>query len=250
MVRIVVIDPELERREVFEREVIDIFDSTVKIYSFDDLKSGVLLSRKTQIDVIFYRYNAKEDQSNLYHIDTEKTDLVFLVDDYSFAVEALRLNVTYYLVLPYSEEEIFQCIRKIEKGLTRRRELAFIMHSININRLKQNESMLIKTTKNFIHVWMHTLNRLEADGSYTYIYLNDKKKILTSNHLKKYEERLIPFDFYRVNKSFLINLHYVRFLTKGKDPRVEMEDGFITEVSRREKKGLRERLEEIASHTF
>lgn len=51
---------------------------------------------------------------------------------------------------------------------------------------------------------------LESDINYTIINLRDGKKIITSTTLKKIEMRLLSFkNFFRVNKSAIVNLDYI-----------------------------------------
>ncbi len=47
---------------------------------------------------------------------------------------------------------------------------------------------------------------LKADTNYTIIYLDNGSKILSSTTLRKFEERLKDFQFFRPNRSIIFNL--------------------------------------------
>ena len=52
------------------------------------------------------------------------------------------------------------------------------------------------------------ITRCESDGSYTLVYLKDKK-LMMSKKLKDFEELLGGLSFYRTHRSHLINLKFV-----------------------------------------
>ena len=84
--------------------------------------------------------------------------------------------------------------------------------------------------------------RCEADGSYTYFFLTDKRKLMVSASLKHYEELLPEQDFIRVHHHNLINMnHVVRFLKEDGGYAI-MSDGSKIEISRRKKDQFMERL--------
>src|SRR5699024_3314818 len=87
-----------------------------------------------------------------------------------------------------------------------------------------------------------------------YMYRQDKvSKIITTKGdyemkatLKELENRLAPYSFYRIHKSYLINLNYVTRLTPWFNGAYELELAGCDEklsVSRNYVKGLRSRLE-------
>lgn len=52
---------------------------------------------------------------------------------------------------------------------------------------------------------------LESDINYTIISLKNGKQIVTATTLKKLETRLLPFkNFFRINKSAIVNLDYIK----------------------------------------
>lgn len=84
--------------------------------------------------------------------------------------------------------------------------------------------------------------RFEADDNYTNIYLSDGEKITASKTIKSYEEQLEKFNFYRVHKSHVINLNYMRKYVKGDGGYLVMDDGIKIEVSRRRRPAFMEKI--------
>ena len=94
----------------------------------------------------------------------------------------------------------------------------------------------------FTFVGYNEIVRCEAQGNYTDVRLSDGRSLLITKRLKHYEDILINDDFFRVTKSHLVNLNFVRRYVKGRQAMIEMTDGQLIEVSMRKKEALLEKL--------
>lgn len=79
------------------------------------------------------------------------------------------------------------------------------------------------------------VNFLKAEINYTYIYLKDGTRILSSTTLKELESRLKPHSFLRPNRSVLINTKYIKDCI---DCSLILKNNEIIKISRRRKKKL------------
>ena len=77
--------------------------------------------------------------------------------------------------------------------------------------------------------------RIEADRSYSWLYLTGNRKILVSKHLKEFQDLLSDRYFFRSHNSFLINLKYVRKFVRKEGGYIEMQDGEQIPISRNRK---------------
>jgi two-component system LytT family response regulator len=73
--------------------------------------------------------------------------------------------------------------------------------------------------------------RCQANDNLTDFFMADGYRILICRTLKFYEDVLSDFDFLRVHKSHLVNLHRVKKYLKGKGGQVMMTDGSVVDVS-------------------
>lgn len=62
---------------------------------------------------------------------------------------------------------------------------------------------------------------LEAKENYTLIHFADDTKLLTATTIGKIEKRLVPYGFFRMNRSIVINLEHANRFMITKDSRVE-----------------------------
>lgn len=83
--------------------------------------------------------------------------------------------------------------------------------------------------------------RLEANSSYTYIYLKDRAKpVLTSKTLKHYADMLKDANFIRPHSKHLVNVTYIRQFNQGNS--IELIDDMVIPVARRRLKEVKQLL--------
>ncbi len=82
---------------------------------------------------------------------------------------------------------------------------------------------------------------LEALGNYTKIYLVDGSSFLTATTLGILEKRLKNFNFFRPNRSFLVNLDFMENYEKETST-LKMENTVSIRVSRRREKDFADSL--------
>jgi two-component system, LytTR family, response regulator len=175
-----------------------------------------------------------------YYKDNIDFSVIFTTAYDEYALEAFRFSVTDYLQKPIDIEELQAAVKK-----------AMLTQNINPSQISTlQESLLsekvqkiaLTTIEGFTFVKFKNIIRCEAQGNYTYVYLQAGKPVLITKTLKYYEELLQPKGFFRIHKSHLINLQEVRKFIKGKKSMVEMTDGEQIEVSNKKRERLLEKL--------
>lgn len=78
---------------------------------------------------------------------------------------------------------------------------------------------------------------LESQGNYTMLYLNDNRKALSSRTLQIFEKALKEYNFFRVNRSHVVNFSAVEWLDSNcKAMSILLKNGEQFSVSRRRRK--------------
>jgi two-component system, LytTR family, response regulator len=95
--------------------------------------------------------------------------------------------------------------------------------------------LCLPTFKGFTILKLEEIIYCEAERSYTVFHLEDKKTITVSKPLTDYDHLLKDTLFFRVHKSFLVNLYHVKEYQRGEGGLVVMSNGAEIEVSRRRK---------------
>jgi two-component system LytT family response regulator len=65
--------------------------------------------------------------------------------------------------------------------------------------------------------------------------LKQAERIVTSRHLKEYESMLSGYDFFRIHKSYLVNLREIQKYVRGEGGQLIMSDGAALSVSKQRK---------------
>nr|WP_218624855.1 LytTR family DNA-binding domain-containing protein [Sporosarcina sp. E16_3] len=199
------------------------------------LKTVQLLPDVVFLDVEMPKMNGVEVAKVL--VELKKVPLIIFATAYpQFAAEAFRINAIDYLLKPYDEGQLKQTIERIDKVVYPKEKVDAIS---NLGKLA-----------------------VEKEGEIDYIYIKDilymyrdekVTKIITQKcdyeiktSLKELESRLVSFSFFRIHKSYLVNLKYVSRLTPWFNGAYQLELEGRNEklsVSRNYVKDLRQRLE-------
>lgn len=112
------------------------------------------------------------------------------------------------------------------------------------------DKLVIKTQTGFVVVKLSDVVFLEGDGNYTTIHLNNSKRILISKILKNFEEqiKLSELNFFRIHKSYLINLDYLQEFRGCKEKKVILMDSIEIPASSRKIKELCQFMNASYSH--
>lgn len=166
-----------------------------------------------------------------------KFDVIFVTAYNQYAVKAFKVAAVDYLLKPINIMELVQAVNK----LADKKPIDAEEHNYSMARLKAALSgkLAIPASKGFEYLPLQEIIRIEADGSYSKIITIDNKTRMVSKNLKSFEEILIDDGFYRVHKSHLINLKYIKRFVPEKDGGfIEMTDNSVVLISREVKKDL------------
>ena len=173
-------------------------------------------------------------------------EVIFVTAYDEFAIKACEYSSVGYIVKPIDPEALVQAVERIRpfrhnRKMEGRLEL-FHKYYGNPNAF---EKLSIAATDGIYFVHIKEIVRLEAEDNYTHIYLRNGERITACKTIKAYEEMLQPINFYRVHKSHVINLNYMRKFVRGDGGYVIMDDGKKIDVSRRRRPAFLEQMRKL-----
>ena len=115
-----------------------------------------------------------------------------------FALEGYELDITDYLLKPFSFERFVKAVNKVTNTTTVTSAQAPIIQG------ESSESIFLKGDKKHFQIFINDVLFVEAYGNYSKVYTNNEM-IITHEKISKLEEDLKGHDFIRVHKSFLIS---------------------------------------------
>lgn len=108
----------------------------------------------------------------------------------------------------------------------------------------QELRLCLPTFKGFTILKLDEIVYCEAQRSYTIFHLVNNKTLTISKPLFDYDRLLTGTAFFRIHKSFLINLLHAKEYIRGEGGMVIMSNGVDIEVSRRKKDQFLSKLKE------
>lgn len=224
-----------------EVEVIKTFDNPQEaLKQINGLHADVIF-----IDIEMPRMNGF---TFLQKLETINFELIFTTAYSQYAIQALRISALDFLLKPIDANDLKEAIKRLKVRIENRKRPTE-SRSENQTLEDQLQILLQYQQKNsqplglialpardgleFIDV--NEIIKIESDSVYSILYLNNNKKMVITRTLKEMEQMLPAHQFFRVHKSYIINLRFIRKYIRGEGGTVLMADGSSVEVSRRSK---------------
>lgn len=140
-------------------------------------------------------------------LETVKVDTAIIITSAydRYALKGYELNVTDYLLKPYSFERFVKAVDKV------------LEHYSQIAEIKNggiDSSIFVKTEYRYERIALDNILYIEGMSDYLRIVCTDKK-IMTLQSFAKIEASLPPEKFCRIHKSFLVALDKIRSIERG-----------------------------------
>lgn len=222
----IIVDDELYGRENL-RKIIETYCLEIEILGCADsvVKAKQLVSVHTP-DVVFLDINMPvlDGFDFLDEYDDRNFMVVFVSAHEEFGINAVKAGAADYILKPVNIKELKQTIKKL---------LMLKNKEIKIGTVREPDKLILPASHGFNVLVIDDIIRLEAEGCYTKVIFKDGKNTIISRTLKDFEDTLPKEKFFRIHKSHLINLKYIKEYSKIGGNYVTMTDGSRIEISRR-----------------
>lgn len=172
-------------------------------------------------------------------------DIIFVTAHEKFAVRACQYSSIGYIIKPIDPDELVEAVSRIRTGKEGKIAQRLDVFQNHYNNPNTFEKISISATDSIYFRSIKDIVRCEAEDNYTHIYLCNGDKITASKTIKFYQDMLSGFNFYRVHKSHLINLNYMKKFVKGEGGYLVMDDKKRIEVSRRRRPAFMVRINKL-----
>lgn len=187
------------------------------------------------LDIEMPHGNAFDFLKKFDHIDFE---VIFITAYDQYAIQAIRMCALDYLMKPVSITELQDAVEKARRRISDKssgRQYDQLIHHIRWNQSSLNK-LAVPTREGLDFTDVKDIVRMEADGGYTNIFTAHGRKMVSTRHLKEYEDILPATLFFRSHHSHLINLQHIRNYHKGEGGYVVMSDQSVVDIAKRKKK--------------
>jgi two-component system, LytTR family, response regulator len=143
---------------------------------------------------------------------TKKPNIIFTTAYEQYAIKAFENFSIDYLLKPIKEERLKQSIEKLKQfgRINQSFDLLSLQEMIRQFQAPQKATALaIKTGDRIILLRHENIIFLEAQDKYVFAFTSEGQKHITDQSLTSLEEKL-PSQFYRIQKSYIINKERIR----------------------------------------
>jgi len=151
--------------------------------------------------------------------------VIFLTAYSEHGITAVKAGATDYLLKPLMLSELQGAVRKVIQHYETK-------SATPVKAEEDKRVVLINHSKGFTLVDFKDIIWLEASDNYTNLFLNGQKKIVASKTLKEFETILPDSEFFRIHRSALINIHFVKEYSNHEGGEVILSDGTHVQVSK------------------
>lgn len=231
-IKILLLDNDLKSRKTLQ-STIDLHCAGAEVVgAASTIEEASALIRKVEPNLVFIDVECFRPKSldafNLF-ARPQAFEIVFTATHGKYAVDAFRMGAIDYLVKPFQLDDIKESVQRV-------RQRSHIMHDDSVvtgeaNVAAPKKRLALPVTNGYTFVESDEIIRCEADRNYTVLFLNSKEKMVVSKPLRVIESMLKGAYFFRVNRSHLINLQYLKSYGRSKRGYVTLKNGETLSLS-------------------
>ena len=166
----------------------------------------------------------------LQQLDSIPFQTIFTTSHSHYAIKAFRFNALDYLVKPIQETELKEAIRRIgnpKVGM----DVSLALQNLGAKTVEEQKLVLPMQTGT-LRFALKQITHLEGERNYSYIYLSNGSRELSSKNLAWFEDILVDKGFFRSHRSFLVNRYHIEAM---KEDQFALRSGIDIPISRRNK---------------
>ena len=201
----IVIDDEPIGREVIETFVKDIPFLNLSA-SFGDPVEALTYLQENQVDLVFSDIQMpKINGMELLRSLTNPPLVIFITAHRDFALDGFDEGVTDYLIKPVRFDRFLKAVNRAKERVSNKQPL--IEQALN-------DKIFIKSEGKLVRILLNEILYVEAQGDYLKIVLPNAE-YSTQLTLKSMDEILNLPTFFRVQRSFILNLEAVKSINRN-----------------------------------
>ena len=182
------------------------------IGTFDNSINGLFYLKSNKVDLLFLDINMDE-LSGIELLESSKIDSqVIITTAYQeYALKGYELNVTDYLLKPFTFDRFLKAVTKAQENITNRNsdaqpDFIFVKTEYRLEKIMLNEIVYIEGMRDYRRI--HTVN----------------KKVMTLQNFSEFEKLIPPSIVCRVHKSYMVALNKIVSIERN---RIKIADQLI-----------------------
>ncbi|RMG78113.1 MAG: DNA-binding response regulator [Bacteroidetes bacterium] len=201
------------------------------------IKEGIrLLSRpEVEPDVAFLDIRLEDGLvfRLLNQLEEVNFEVIFVTAFDQYTKQACDFSSIGYIHKPIDPDELRDAIARIRphrRYWSQKRLESFRIHQSQAG-LNEFSPLVLSDTGGYQVVSLKDIMYLQGCDNCTMVYLEDGRRFLITKHLKLFE-KLHNLYFHRIHQSFMVNLRFVTFVSRGDSGVVRLKEGTELAISK------------------
>ena len=257
MIRSIIIDDEKNSRDVLEKMIQRYLRNKVDVLAMlDNVDNAIDYLSDNSVDLVFLDIKLK-NQNGLellhYFSSIKPFEVIFVTGYKDYAIDAVRFSAIDYILKPVNSVDLITAVKRYEsKVLSTTNGHSIPQETVASNGIPstsdpientsiKRDSIAFPSKNGYIVEKLSSIMYCEAKGNYSEVHLYNKGEIMISKTLKKLVEMIDHSDFFRIHKSYFINMNFISSYNRGENL-VELKNGIYLPVSVRKNESFVRKL--------
>ena len=248
MIKALIVDNETSSSDSIEKLINRYLKKKIQVLDkVNNVDLAIDVINKNDPDLLFLDISLKEKSGLelLYHFNhTKSFEVIFVSENQNYAMDAVKNSAIDYLLKPINMVDLVTALKRFEH---KRSILNSSFKDKQINELTENQTFKRRETvafplkSGFKVEHVSSILYCEANGNITNVNLYGKGLIKISRTLKRVEEMIDHPDFFRIHKSYFINMNHIISYNRSENL-VELSNGTFLPVSVRKTEPFKRKL--------
>lgn len=246
MLKAILIDDEQENINALQIKLQMVCPEVQVVATFTNPTEVIVYLNENSVDILFLDVEMPvlTGFQLLDALPVKNYEVIMVTAYAEYALKAIKASALDYLLKPVEYDELRKAVNKVIV------KQQFMQHHISQS-IKQNhtatnnEKIMLPSAKDATLVALQDIVWISGENNYSTFHLKDGNKILVTKTLKDYETSLPAQYFFRIHKSYSINIQHLVKLLKTEMLCVQLTDNTKLEVSLRRKAELLQLIDEF-----
>lgn len=217
MIKILIIEDEIPARKKLKRFIDELQDSIEIVAELDTVSAAINFLQHNTVDLVFSDIELLDGNAfEIYNQVKINCPIIFTTAYNQFLMNAFETNGIEYLLKPFSKDRFLSAWKKfliLNKSYSKSEDILEKLNVIlkhNKPRNDYKKRFTINSNQGIYFLEIEKITHFEAEEGVVFAFDNlGKKHIIAEKTLKDVELKLNPIDFFRINRSELINKNYL-----------------------------------------
>jgi two-component system LytT family response regulator len=165
-------------------------------------------------------------------------EIIFITAHDRYMDQAFHFSAVDYLLKPVDDDLLVEAVKRALKRIAEKQPgklIETLLYNLQQEKSSQQMKLCISTLKGLQVIDPKDILYCEASSNYTNFYFTNGPTLCTAKSIQEYEVLLLDSGFFRIHKSYIINLLHLKEYQRGEGGVVVLSNKKVLEVSRRKK---------------